>query len=106
MEKLYELLEWVAEEHKKECTDESLHTVRQQLQTYINDLIQHDFAKLIELLYRVDINEKKLKELLAANQGINSAVLISDLLIERQLQKRAWRQTHKPDADIPDEERW
>jgi hypothetical protein len=69
-------------------------------------LIQQDFPRLVDLLYKIDISEKKLKGLLNAQQNTNSATLITDLLIERQLQKRAYRQAHKPDNDIPDEERW
>lgn len=106
MEKLYELLELINQTPQSASLPDNQHSVRQQLETYINELIQHDFPRLVELLYRVDVNEKKLKEILATHPNANSATLITDLLIERQLQKRAWRQAHKPDTDISDEERW
>lgn len=106
MEKLYELLESINQSPQSTNLPGNQQSLRQQLETYINELIQHDFPKLVELLYRVDVNEKKLKELLATHQDANSAKLIAALLIERQLQKQAWRQAHKPDTDIPDEERW
>ena len=106
MEKLHELLELIAKVPQTGCTAANSHSVQQQLEEYVNELIQHDFPKLVELLYRVDINEKRIKELLAINQDANSAALIAGLLIERQLQKRAWRQMQQPNTDIPDEERW
>jgi hypothetical protein len=103
MEKLYELLERI---NQSVSLSDEQQSIRQQLETYINELIQQDFPKLVELLYRVDVNEKKLKGLLAAHPDTNSATLITDLLIERQLQKHAWRQAHKPNSNIPDDERW
>lgn len=106
MEKLYELIECITETPQRDSTADTSQTMRQQLEAHINELIQYDFPKLVELLYRVDVSEKKLKELLSTHPESNSATLIADLLIERQLQKKAWRQAHKPDTDIPDAERW
>lgn len=106
MEKLYELLQQVAESSSTVRTSEKILAVSAQLEAYVNELIQHDFPKLVDLLYRVDVNEKKLKEVLALQQDTNSAALIADLLIERQLQKKAWRKAHPPDNDTPEEERW
>ena len=79
---------------------------RAQLETYINELIEQDFSRLVDLLYRVDVSEKKLKMLLALEPNTNSAALIADLIIERQLQKQAWKQQHPPTTDIPEDERW
>ena len=79
---------------------------RSQLTRYINDLINHDFNKLVSLLYRVDVDERKLKTLLAANEGQSAAELIASLLIERQLQKIKTRKESRPDDTIPDDEKW
>jgi hypothetical protein len=106
MEKLYELLQQISASSTMVCTSERTQEVRAQLEAYVNELIQHDFSKLVDLLYRVDVNEKKLKELLAQRQDTSSAALIADLLIERQLQKQAWRQSPPPENDIPEEDRW
>ena len=35
-----------------------------KLEAYINYLIQNNFQKLISILYKIDINENKLRELL------------------------------------------
>lgn len=103
MEKLYVLLEQVT---KTPNTGVKEQDIRAQLESYINELILQDFPKLADLLYRVDIPEKKLKELLAAQQNTDSAALITELIIERQLQKQAWKQSHPPTTDIPEDERW
>jgi hypothetical protein len=79
----------------------------QQLSSYINNLISHDFQKLVVILYRVDVNEKKLMELLASNIGTNAGDIIAHLIIERQLEKIKSRQAFtRRDNIIDDEEKW
>jgi hypothetical protein len=70
-------------------TEKPPEVFRLQLSSYINDLINKDFNALIQLLYRVDVNEQKLKTLLKQRQDVESSLLITDLIIERQLQKIA-----------------
>lgn len=77
--------------------------LRNQLISFINDLINEDFNALVQLLYRVDVNEKKLKELLKQNENADAAVIIADLIISRQLQKieskKQFSQRKKTDAE-------
>jgi hypothetical protein len=54
---------------------------------YINELIQQDFQKLITILYKVDIDEDKLKQILKNNISNDTASIIAKLIIERQLKK-------------------
>jgi Asp-tRNA(Asn)/Glu-tRNA(Gln) amidotransferase B subunit len=84
----------------------SLNELKQKLSLHINHLINHDFEKLVSLLYRIDINESKLKQLLQQKQGADAADTIADLIIERQLQKIKSRQEIKKNIDIPDDEKW
>jgi hypothetical protein len=80
--------------------------LRQQLRTYINHLILHDFDRLVQILYQVDVEEKKLKELLGAEPAKDAATIITDLVIQRQEQKRAALQS-QPASDLSDdEEKW
>ena len=73
----------------------------------INYLIQHDFAQLTELLYRIDINEAKLKKLLSNKEGSVAADIIAELIIERQIQKAKSRKIFKQRNDnISEEDRW
>jgi hypothetical protein len=80
--------------------------LREKLVTHINNLINHDFEKLVFLLYRIDVNESKMKHLLDQREGENAAELIADLIIERQLEKIKSRKESKSNNDIPDDERW
>ena len=63
-----------------------------KLAIYINELIDKDFNKLVNLLYRIDISEKKLKIALQnEDKTISSGKTIAKLIIERQLQKLEFR---------------
>jgi hypothetical protein len=85
----------------------SLEELRNQLKEKINQLIQNDFQKLVSVLYRIDVNERKLKFLLQENVGEDAAVIIADLIIERQLQKiKSRQQFSQRDDTISDEESW
>jgi hypothetical protein len=59
---------------------------RDKLANYLNELIQNDFNQLINLLYRIDIDEQKLKKTLKENSG-DAGLLFAELIIQRQLQK-------------------
>jgi hypothetical protein len=72
----------------------------------VNTLLKDDFAALIQLLYRMDISEEKLRYLLAMNKGEMAGEIIASLMIERQMQKLDSRRLFKNNDDIPEEERW
>ncbi len=78
----------------------------EKLKQQINYLIQHDFEKLVTLLYRIDVSEKKLKELLTQNADKDSAGIIAKLILERQLQKIKTRNQFKREDNISEEEKW
>ena len=84
----------------------SFEVLKEQLSSHINFLIQSDFQKLVSILYRVDVNESKLKHLLKENQGFDAASIITDLIIERELQKIRSRQEYRNDENISDDEKW
>ena len=80
--------------------------LKRKLTLHINHLINHDFEKLVSLLYRIDVNENKIRQALKQKEGENAAGLIADLMIERQLQKIESRKKSANDSTIPDEEKW
>jgi hypothetical protein len=81
--------------------------LREKLVIHINNLINHDFEKLVFLLYRIDVNESKMKQLLELKKGENAAGLITDLIIERQLQKiKSRQQFSQRDNNIDESEKW
>ena len=61
--------------------------LQQKLTAFINELILNDFQRLISILYKVDVDEKKLKRILKENTGTNAGKIIADLIIEREIQK-------------------
>jgi len=84
----------------------SLEEIKEQLAKYINYFITNDFEKLISLLYRVDVSERKLKQMLNENKNSDAGKIIAELIIERQLQKIKTRNEFKQQHDINDEEKW
>ena len=86
--------------------------LNEKLAVHINYLINHDFEKLLFHLYRIDVNESKMRELLEQQEGENAAGLIADLIIERQAEKiksrqhsDSYRNTQR-DNDIDENESW
>ena len=77
-----------------------------RIREIVGDLIVNDFNQLVQFLYQVDVNENKLKQLLHDTPGTDAAILITDLLIERQLEKIRSKQSLKNQGNIPDEEKW
>lgn len=61
---------------------------RLRLQQHINELIQHDFNRLLSILYRIDVDEEKMKRALKEQPNRDAAEIICELMIERQAAKR------------------
>lgn len=60
-------------------------------------LIDSDFPKLIQILYKADVDQYKLKELLENTEGLSSAEVIANAYINRQLAKiETWKKYSKP----------
>jgi len=78
----------------------------QTLSEYINHLIQTNFQKLVLILYRVDVSENKLKQLLQTESGEDAATIIARLIIERGIEKINSRNLFTHKNDICDEEKW
>jgi hypothetical protein len=84
----------------------SLHEIKEKLTKHISYLITNNFQELINLLYRIDVNENKLRDLLKENSDADAANVIADLIIERQLQKIETRNKFKTKHNQSDEEKW
>src|SRR5215813_7848141 len=88
------------------CTTNSKTKLLQELAVAINHLIQTDFAQLINILYRIDISERTLKETLQQQANEDAGLLIARLIIERQLQKQKVRAQFRSQENIPDDDKW
>ena len=58
---------------------------------YINDCINHDFNKLVQLLYRIDVSEQKLKTILQSHPNEDAAKLIAEVIVARLAATKAAR---------------
>jgi hypothetical protein len=72
----------------------------------INYRIENDFPGLVQILYRMDISESTLKEMLALNAGHDAGLIIGQLLVDRERQKILSREQFKQNDDIPEDEKW
>lgn len=62
---------------------------------YIQELINQDFEQLLYILYRIDINENKVKKAIANAAPEQSASIIAEMILEREKQKIVSRETFK-----------
>jgi hypothetical protein len=74
------------------------------LETLINELIKNDFSRLVQLLYRIDVSEKKLKNILQENPNENAGKLIAAVIIERLEATKKARENFKTSPGIDDKE--
>ena len=78
-----------------------------ELAVEINQLILTNFERLVQLLYRIDVSEMKLKNLLKENPNEDAGKLIATLIIERQIQKLKHRSEHSSTKEEDtNEETW
>ena len=61
------------------------------LELTINELIKNDFSRLVQILYRIDVSEEKLKYILQLNPNEDAAKLIAAVIIERLAATKAAR---------------
>ncbi|HMP93762.1 MAG TPA: hypothetical protein PKD90_12860 [Phnomibacter sp.] len=80
---------------------------QQQLQQAINHLLQHNFAALVQVLYRADIPEQALRQALQQQAGTPAATIIANMLVQRLQQQQAARAATPPvPPGVPEEDRW
>lgn len=108
METQHELINALTKEWPIQLSQNSNgEALRQELATQINKLILEDFEKLVFLLYRIDVDEAKMRALLANKKDSDAGLLLADLIIERQLQKIKSRHDYSGrDQEISSEEKW
>src|SRR5687768_33382 len=81
--------------------------LRMILASHIDRLIQTDFPKLVSILYRLDISESKLRNLLKEHHETDAGLIIARLMIEREKEKiQSRQQFSKRNENINDDEKW
>jgi hypothetical protein len=77
------------------------------LKGHCEELLRNDFPGLVQLLYRVDVSESRLKYLLKESGGQDTGGLMARLILERVEQIVLSRKTYRmPGEGIPEEDRW
>ncbi len=66
---------------------------QQILARLIRHLLDHDFERLLNGLYRIDVSEEKVKLALASEEDVADQIAL--LIIEREMQKVATREKYK-----------
>ncbi|NQX37898.1 hypothetical protein SAMN05421820_103101 [Pedobacter steynii] len=61
--------------------------LRERLVQAFAYLLDNDISKMMNILYRTDVNEDKLKKLLISNSELPSAEVIADAYLARQKEK-------------------
>ena len=79
--KHFEVPEHISESHLRDVL----------IQTF-DYLVADDFPKLLQVLYRADVDQYKLKDLLENTEGKSTAEIIADAYIDRQKAKvETWK---------------
>jgi uncharacterized membrane protein YheB (UPF0754 family) len=69
--------------------------LKRRLTVFISDLLESNFEKLCNMVYRHDVSETRFNEALQSGSMMEQAENISDLVIERELEKVKSRQLYR-----------
>lgn len=73
----------------------SYEALLEALTSAVMHLLLHDMEKLLNILYRIDVNEPKVKAAFAQNNPKLIAPTIARLILERELQKAESRRKYR-----------
>lgn len=68
------------------------------IEQLIQELIDNDFEQFLRLLYRIDLNEQKVKEVIASRGPEHATKSIAVMILEREKEKAKSREEHKSDS--------
>jgi len=83
------------EEKRDSLISNDFDEFREKLQDLINYLLDNDFERLLNAMYRLDINEEKFRKALANQLSENIACDIAELVIDREMQKVLTRRKYR-----------
>lgn len=65
--------------------------LREWLSGKVSELMQHDFHRLMAILYRIDVHENNVKRVFDEYTPLEIPSMLAELMIQRQLQKAKTR---------------
>ena len=74
---------------------ESYDSLKEYLTQKVAELMDNDFERFLNSLYRIDINERKIKEVLIDKNILSIPGKITDLIIERQIERIKYQRMYK-----------
>ncbi|GAC1421073.1 MAG: hypothetical protein NVS1B13_10320 [Flavisolibacter sp.] len=80
--------------------------IKTRLSAYITYLIDTDLNKLVQLLYRCDIDEQKIRQVLQSYKESDSSLIIAELVLERHRQKIHQRKKFDKPGAFDENEKW
>lgn len=90
-------------------TDEQWEKLKHIISAKVSELMAKNPEQLMQLLYRLDVSERKVANVLQKNLLDSAADDIAELILDRQLEKIETRRLYKSYADNKqddDAERW
>ena len=75
--------------------DKPLDRLHSFLTQVVNHMLDKDFNRLMNALYRIDVSEEKVKQILALSEPDSLAKELADLIIERELKKVEIRRKYR-----------
>lgn len=97
-------------EIKKEIEKSFEISLREDWKTALIDLIDHlianNFQQLINVLYKIDVSENKIKLALQQHENRKTAEVLVEMILERLQQKAESRKATKTNKFIPEDEKF
>ena len=74
---------------------QSIDEIREAVRLRIGELLNRDMQSLLQILYRIDVDEERVKSILALSEPYKVDADLADAVVERVLQKAAFRDKYK-----------
>lgn len=74
----------------------SLEELKERVTQRVVYMLLHEMEKLLQVLYRIDVDEKEVKKVFAQSDPKQIAPALVDLIIRREWQKAETRVKYKP----------
>lgn len=74
---------------------DNLDALRLQVADVVQQHIENNMERLLQMLYIMDISEEKIKKTLVSHSEEATPLLLADLIIEREMQKMQTRQAYR-----------
>ncbi len=69
----------------------TLNEFKAYLTKKLTKMLDEDYSSLVNLLYRIDVDEEKVNELFSSSNKDFIPAALADLIIDRQIEKIKWR---------------